>query len=245
MTFNKYKDGAWMEPESGVKRYSDGAWTDCKSAKRYKDGAWTIVWEDIKNMTEGMFDSHHYNNGNRLCDDGNNFGILTVSSDGSTLNFLKFQDDTTGIGTVEGGGYLGLYVDGSFTKPTISFDWSGGFVYRIRTMEDPEPNTWYRVPAGEIHIQYRRGDGVYNSISAVGQVGSTTTGTSVGDESGSYSTTITFDGEITGLGFYIYIAGYLGEFFNAALSMTISNFKINGKAVKFPKSIEFENQDWG
>lgn len=48
MAFDKYKNGAWMEPESGVKRYESGAWVDCDTAKRYKNGAWEEVWASFK-----------------------------------------------------------------------------------------------------------------------------------------------------------------------------------------------------
>lgn len=44
MAFDKYKDGAWQEPEDAVKRYADGAWEECEFAKRYISGAWQEVW---------------------------------------------------------------------------------------------------------------------------------------------------------------------------------------------------------
>jgi hypothetical protein len=70
--------------------------------------------------------------------------------------------------------------------------------------------------------------------------------TSVPTESGSFSGTVSDQDATTfAVGLLIYIAGYGGDFYNAALSMTIKNLKVNGKPAKFPKSIEFNTQDWG
>lgn len=51
MAFDKYKNGAWQEPEDSVRRYEKGAWVDCDTAKRYKNGAWEEVWSNAKRMS--------------------------------------------------------------------------------------------------------------------------------------------------------------------------------------------------
>ena len=48
MAFDKYKNGAWQEPEEAVRRYENGAWVDCENAKRYISGAWEEVWASFK-----------------------------------------------------------------------------------------------------------------------------------------------------------------------------------------------------
>lgn len=244
MAFNKYKDGAWAGCES-LNRYKDGAWVGCESAKKYKDGVWTDVWTTAVTMTEGYYGGdERYDTEDSLLLDGNKVGISTVSSDGLTWNFLKFQDNTSYVGSVGGGGYLALYVEGTWDEPpTVSFDWEGGFTYKTSSSS----STWYRVSAGSISL-LQSSDRAWNSVDeAISIVGTTIAGaTSVTTESGSFSGTVSdHDATTRAVGILIYIAGYAGEFYNAALSMTIKNLKINGKPAKFPKSIEFSNQDWG
>ena len=44
MAFDKYKAGAWTEPETIVGKNISGAWEDCESAKRVISGAWAEIW---------------------------------------------------------------------------------------------------------------------------------------------------------------------------------------------------------
>lgn len=50
MAFDKYKDGAWMEPETIVGKHESGAWEDAEAVKRDIDGAWTEVWGNAKTL---------------------------------------------------------------------------------------------------------------------------------------------------------------------------------------------------
>ena len=96
MAFNKYKNGAWQEPEDSVRRYENGAWTDCDSAKRYTNGAWTEVWSNgiyyIKkgvlqsgvSTTAGWFVSTY----DTITTSGNNL-VVTINSTNTSQNPSK------------------------------------------------------------------------------------------------------------------------------------------------------------
>lgn len=228
MSFDKYKDGAWMEPEDSVKRYSNGAWVDCESAKRYKDGAWTEIWANVKIMTQTS---------NTIAN-----GILQILDDGLTFNYFKWKDYYAGTwyGTQEGGGTINFVLDGSWVNPTLSFDWQGGFIYK--TSQDG--TTWNRVSSGEISIYTKPADGgAGSSTIVVPTVGSTVSAAnSVSDESGSFTRTIY--GTFSRIGIGIYVSSFAGDFYNSAMTMIVKNFLVNGQKIGFPASSAFDRQIW-
>lgn len=228
MAFDKYKDGAWMEPESAVKRYSNGAWTECKSAKTYKDGAWTDIWGNVKTLTELS---------NTITK-----GILQFPNGGLTFEFVKIMDYYGGsYGTMEGGGDIVFYLEGKWNNPTISFDWSGGFDYKSST----DDKTWNRVSAGSIAI-YTREDTDYHYErykTVVDPIGSTLTDqTNLEDDSGSYSSTLV--GEYDRVGLRITVNSFAGTFYSSDMIVCIKNLQINGGKVAYPASSAFDNQEW-
>jgi hypothetical protein len=249
MAFDKYKNGAWMEPESGVKKYVNGAWTDCETAKKYADGAWTDVWNNKLIMTQYLAGIYETNPPTK--------GILQISDDGFTFNFIKIMGtdmDGSYYGTMSGGGYLGFYVyrDNTGLKtwenPTVSFDWEGGFISKA------SDDSWRRISAGSITLEAYNAHNdslgtsddndpdVRVTIEAVPTVGSTYTGSSVSDQIGSYNQTI--EGSWTRLLIKIYISSFMGTYDNASLSLIIRNLKIDNQRIAFPESAEFELQEW-
>lgn len=225
MAFDKYKDGAHMEPENTVGKHIDGAWEDCEAAKRVKDGAWAEVWANIKWLTKLS----------------NNItaGMCTVSEGGLEIEFFKFMDAANGYGTISGGGTMVLYLDGEWTNPTISFDYSGGFSYRT----EQGTGNWVLVSAGDISLYSRTTNGTVATTKVVSGVGETQTGSNVVDEEGSYEGVL--EGTFNRLGLSIYVSSFAGNFYNAASQLNIMNLRINGRKIGFPDSVEFDNQDWG
>ena len=221
MAFDKYKDGAWMEPEDSVRKNVSGAWEDCDSAKRVIDGAWAEVWANVKYMIEKS---------NTITK-----GILQIDNEGLTFYHYKIMDSEYGYGSQSGGGTIVFYLDGEWTNPTISFDWMGGFIHK-------STNNWVRISAGSISYYARKKDGTEVTGQLVSTVGSTVTGTSVSDEYGSYSDELT--GEFDRLGLSIYISSFGGNYVSSCMTMQISNLLFNGRKIGFPEDSEFELQEW-
>lgn len=225
MAFDKYKDGAWTEPEESVKRYSNGAWVDCDTAKRYIDGAWTEVWANVKIMTELSNDITK--------------GILDVTEEGLKITFFKYMDYFTNwYGTIEGGGTITFYLDGNWTNPTFSFDWEGGFTYKT----GKDATTWNRVSAGSISLYSRTTSGNVSTTKVVDPVGSTVAASnSVDTETGHYEGSLT--GTFNRLGISFYISSFSGSFYSSALFLILNNLRIDGRKIGFPESSEFDNQE--
>lgn len=105
MSFDKYKDAAWMEPEDTVQRYEAEAWTDCDTAKRYKSEAWEEVWANTKLLD---------------CEETMSTAMMFANAKWEDNIWMWAEDD---------GGYIYFFVDGEFTDPTISFVYEGGLQY--------------------------------------------------------------------------------------------------------------------
>lgn len=225
MAFDKYKDGAWMEPEDSVRKNVDGAWGDCDAAKRVIDGAWSEVWANIKIMTELS---------NELAK-----GILQIIDDGKTFNFWKIKDTAYNYGDQTGGGTIVFYLDGEWTNPSISFDWEGGFIYKASA----DATTWIRVSSGDISLYSRTTDGTVATTKVVNAVGSTVTGASfVDDETGSYNGTL--NGTFNRLGISINIHSFSGSFYNSCMTMILTNLLFDGRKIGFPADSAFDLQEW-
>ena len=107
MAFNKYVNGAWIEPESAVKRYTGGAWQECESAKRYVSGAWQEVWANQKPLSIVEFDD--------------DYSTLSLSDDETQLSW-----NTDAQGTKK----LRVYTaEDTYTNPVISFSYYGSRIY--------------------------------------------------------------------------------------------------------------------
>ena len=224
MAFDKYKDGAWMEPEDSVRRDEDGAWEDCDSATRVIDGAWAEVWANIKYMIEKS--------------NGITKGFLEINDNGVEFAFYRMQDAEAGYGSQSGGGTIVFYLDGEFTNPNISFDWEGGFIKRQSlTSED-----WSRSSAGSIKYYARKTDGTEVTGNLVSTIGSTVVDVNVSDEVGAYSGELT--GEFNRLGLSIYITSLGGQYYSSCTTMKISNLLFDGRKIGFPVDSAFDLQEW-
>ena len=228
MAFDKYKNGAWMEPESSVKKYKDGAWTDCDSAKRYVNGAWSEVWANVKIMTE-------YKN-------SLNKGFLAISDHRKELTYMKIMDTDPQYGTISGnGGNIAFLIEGPFVDPLLTFRWSGGFIYR------QSDGKFIRISAGRVYAAYIdfHGNIVWDATEESGtyaEVGSTGIGNTDHDEGWIY-----WQGEGTykAIGIAIEPNCFDGKFSNASLTISISNVRLNNKyKIGFPESSEFDYQEW-
>lgn len=113
MAFDKYKDGAWQEPEDTVRRYANGAWDECESAKRYVSGAWEEIWVAMQYMAQL----------NNTLPSGVIAGYITGASIDKGWGIWYFESGSTGSGSVT------YYLEGDFVSPTISFDYDGFFSY--------------------------------------------------------------------------------------------------------------------
>ena len=136
MAFDKYKDGAWQEPDDTVKRYADGAWQEAESAKRYISGAWTEVWEAIKYMSQM----------NNTLPSGSIVGAVTGGDsdrEGWAIWFFEGDND---------GGSVTYFLDGEFVNPSISFDYDGFFSFT------PNGTLTYS-SVGKLEVYTRTADG--------------------------------------------------------------------------------------
>lgn len=220
MGMDKYKDGAWMEPEETVERYDkdSGYWVDCEMAERVKEGAWEEVWANIKWLS--------------LLSSNVTGGKCIVEDENMTLHFIKDMAYISGEyeGSVAGGGIMELYVGGKWTNPYISFDYSGGFFF-------VESGVYHSASAGEISIYSRDTDGTVMKTEVVPNVGETATGNDAGTVEGRYEGTL--EGTFNRLGLSIYVSGYNGYYTYAYVLLVISNLKINGSKIAFPDSVQF------
>lgn len=107
MAFNKYVSGAWIEPESAVKRYTGGAWQECESAKRYVDGAWQEVWANQKPLSIVEFDDDYSTLS--LSDNETQLKWVTEANDAKTLRVCTVAD--------------------TYSNAVITFSYYGGRTY--------------------------------------------------------------------------------------------------------------------
>lgn len=220
MAFYKHKDGANMEPEEGVKRYdkTNGYWVEAEAAKRKKDGAWQEVWANIRWLT--------------LLSSNVTVGKCSVEEEGLKLWFSKSMAYISGKyeGSVSGGGIMELYLDGNWTNPEISFDYSGGFFFVY-------DGVYHSSSAGEISIYSRTTDGVVTKTEVVPNVGETEVGDAAGTVEGRYEGTI--EGTFNRLGLSIYVAGYNASYTFAYVDLAIQSLRINGCKIAFPDNVQF------
>lgn len=102
MAFDKYKNNAWQEPETGLKRYQSGAWNLCDFAKRYKNSAWEEVWTNVKLMT---------------------YFYRTTKT--GYFNSAESKYEMTWIAAVDDPGCIIFAAEGNFVDPVIAFDYMG------------------------------------------------------------------------------------------------------------------------
>lgn len=143
MAFDKYKDGAWTEPETIVGKNESGAWEECESAKRVIDGAWAEVWsasKPIYYVRDGVLE-----NGAKLSDEGSQgVGYIKIKSSGSTserstgLYFYTNEDVSGKTLYVE---YSEVNWVSSSGYPTMVFNHSANYL----TLKNDTANKCYSV----------------------------------------------------------------------------------------------------
>lgn len=194
--FTRYTNGAEQEV-NGVYRYANGAEQEAEAVYRYVNGAEQEVWSAMKWM------SLLASNFSASVD----AGYATISGyDGKVWSVITFQNV---------GGYATYYLEGNWTNPTISFDWQGFCNY-----ETSSGATRY-ASAGSISLYTRSTSGTTEYPSAVTSVGS-----SSGDGSGTFSTTLT--GTFDRIGFKIELKNW-GSTSNPLYSIDMWNILIDGK----------------
>ncbi len=220
--FTKYESGAEVEIEE-VYRYADGAEVEADAVYAVKNGAEEEVWFSKWEMVETS---------NSLTN-----GTLSVLANGG-LSYNKFmrQDGDSYIGSISGDGSIKFVAEGNWTNPTVTFDWQGGFIYWTTDYANS-----IRRKAGEISLVYTLANGSsYAPYITVGTNASDTGGMSPNMDS--FERTI--EGEVVSIGVLISVESYTSNYLEANLEISIDNFSIDGKYVKFPLDSEFDKQIW-
>lgn len=138
--FDKYKDGAWQEPENTVQRYAAGAWTECEAAHRNINGAWEEVWSAIDVM-------YVYS-----CSLTN--GQIEIKNRKRSFCFDMYEDREQQYGSLTCSGSIMFVIDGNWVNPTFSFDWFGGMNYCNNTYSQ-----FFQSDMGTIGMSYRKANG--------------------------------------------------------------------------------------
>jgi hypothetical protein len=197
----------------------NGVRKEAQAVRIYRNGAWVDVWSNIKIMT--------------VLSNNITKGWCALSEDKRTIQYHKFMDGANN-GSMAGGGTIVFYLDGLWTNPTITFTWSGSYMYQLNDL-------WYVISAGSISL-YHRTSGSSNAVttSAVPQVGTTQAGTNdPQDASGSYEKTLS--GTYDRLGLSIYVNGFSGTKYGAYLMLFVSDLMFGGQKIGFPDSVVYND----
>lgn len=121
MAFDKYKNGAWQEPEDSVRRYESGAWVECDNAKRYKNGAWEEIWASFKRMylVENGIEANGFDLYSGWKYDGDYVGVVK-SQNSSTPQSLQVNN-ARGFGMAVTGRDLCVEVGDTISNITLSY----------------------------------------------------------------------------------------------------------------------------
>ena len=182
---------------------------EAQAVRIHNGTSWIDVWMNIKIMT--------------LVSSGITKGFSNLSTDKRTLSLYKVS------GSMEGGGTIIVYLEGTWTNPAITFDWQGAFQYNIN-------GTWYNTPSGSISLYHRlKGASSAGTTTAVSSVGSTVTGSSTQMFTGTYSGSLS--GTYDRIGLSIYMSSFSGTFNNSFMELTVKNFNIGTQKVGFPDAL--------
>lgn len=233
MAFDKYKNGAWTEPEDSVRRYdkASGTWVECDNAKRYKDGAWQDVWTGMKTMT--VLSSSLTN------------GTFDISDDKTKLSWSAFEDFQQQVGSLSCSGYIELVLEGEWMAgTTVSFDWYGG----ANWWNDTITKCTHR-NAGAVTLRYgyrssNNGNLYYGNIITTDIYESKSADSSVFFASGTVSTTL----QATNLPTTAIVErvilkiyptpSYTSTYNYGTMDIQISNFMVDGVQYGFSPEIE-------
>jgi hypothetical protein len=149
MAFDKYKNGAWQEPEDSAYRYSNGAWQEAEAAYRNINGAWQEVWYSLPVMTVGE------------CTLTN--GQIDISDDKRSFNFDRFEDKEQNYGSLSGGGRIKFVLDIEPTNSVnIRFGWMGGMNYCSNNY-----SMFFQSRMGSISVGYTTANGSSTTLGSI------------------------------------------------------------------------------
>ena len=189
----------------------NGVRSEAQAVRIYNGTSWVDAWTNIKIMT--------------LLSNSITGGFSDLTTDKRRLALYQYQNGIARGGTVI------VYLDGLWTNPTITFDWTGGTTYTIS-------GTLYSVPAGNISLYHRtKGSSSAGTTTAVSSVGDAATGSN-GTKSGSYSKTLS--GTYDRIGLSIYLSSYAGTFDNPFMQLVVNNFNIGVQKVGFPDALKYD-----
>ena len=201
---NKDFTTVWCPAVNGVR-------SEAQAIRIYNGSAWVDAWTNIKIMT--------------VLSNSITGGFSDLTTDKRRLALYQYQKGIAGGGTVI------VYLDGEWTNPIITFDWTGGTTYSLS-------GTLYSVPAGSISLYHRvKGASSAGTTQVVSSVGDVTTGSN-GTKSGSYSGTLT--GTYDRIGLSIYLSSYAGAFDNPFMQLVVNNFNIGVQKVGFPDALKYD-----
>ena len=196
----------------------NGTRKEAQAVRIHNGTAWVDVWASLKLMT--------------VLSNTINKGSLYAYDDGG-IQYSKFYQG--GTGTISGTGTLICYLDGEWTNPTITFDYTGGAMY------DSSNNTWNMRSAGTISAYHRvKGSTSTGTTTILSSIGTSQTGNDVNYESGSASKTLS--GTFDRIGLQLTINSYSTPYSYGSVTVQLDNIKIGTQSIGFPESAEFYYQ---
>ena len=203
-----------------IKTYKSGAWVDIKGvnnaqAVRVHNGtSWIDIWTSMKTMT--------------LLSNSITKGMFYAYDNGSMQYSKSLQ---YGEGSMTGGGTMVFYLDGEWVNPTITFDYSGNYMYETSN------GNYISSSAGTVAIYHRvKGASSAGTTQVLSKVGVDMSIDS-GVERGSVSKTLS--GTYDRLGISFTIPTYSNSYSFMVLMLSIGELKIGSQKLRFPESAEF------
>lgn len=216
--FDKYKNGAWQEPENTVQRYANGAWQEAEASYRNINGAWEEVWSAIDVM-------YVYS-----CSLTN--GTIEIANKKRSFCFDRFEDKEQQYGSLSGGGSIVFAIDGNWTNPKFTFDWNGGLNYCNNTYSQ-----FFQGIMGTISISYKNASGsVITSGNVINVGGQYTDSSGWALSYGSSSTTLS--GTISQIRITFSPKDLTSTYWNGGMECEIYNVKIDGEQIGFTPDAE-------
>lgn len=197
----------------------NGVRSEAQAVRIHNGTAWVDVWTNTKIMS--------------ILSSTITKGWCVVSEDNRDIQYHKWMDGANN-GSMAGGGTIIFYLDGLWTNPTITFTWSGSYMYQVN-------NLWYVISAGSISL-YHRVSGATNAgtTSAVPQVGQTQSGTdNPQDASGYYERTLS--GTYDRLGLSITVNGFTGTRYGAYLTLFVYDLLFGEQKIGFPDAAAYDD----
>ena len=194
----------------------NGVRSEAQAVRIYKGSTWVDVWSSMKIM--------------KLLSNSITKGTFYAYDDGS-IQYSKILAD--GTGSMAGGGTMVFYLDGEWTNPTISFNYSGGVIYEKST------NVYATTTAGSISIYHRvKGASSASTTVALSRMGVDYTGNDFNYESGSVNKTLT--GTYDRIGLSITALSYSWSYKFASMIIELDNLKFGTQKIGFPNSADFD-----